>query len=416
MAECRAREERMAKEQALAKQKEALKGKMAGTVNKSNKTKTAPAPKKQLTVETEHQKVEKSSKTEKLLDAPEQPQLMNEEPPLGDDDFDRDEDEAPMSKDRLEKESTNSVSSLQRLQGDDLGNEEKESMQKTLSSAQLKQMLGQAEEGDEKEEEKGANPSREEDKEAPRDHNDILLEEANPGERKDQEQLNQELIDKYFKEDDPKEPGDNSREFVDDDDERDDEDSDEEGDQQAILAKSGPPAAEQPPSDPPSDPYSNSAMNMTMAKTIKGNANIFGLDTSNPPSDNPEPNRYTQFDDLDEEEDERQPAGTAEQKEQLPEEAAVTQSSSQPSQGDEQILESQKQGSLASGSEALFTDKQSHSLTPEPKKKRKEEEKLEASDKHQTGSSSEHQELGENDQEEECISDSGSTSSNTQNQ
>ena len=128
VAECRAREERMAKEQALAKQKEALKGKMAGTVNKSNKTKTAPAPKKQLTVETEHQKVEKSSKTEKLLDAPEQPQLMNEEPPLGDDDFDRDEDEAPMSKDRLEKESSNSVSSLQRLQNDELGNEEKENM------------------------------------------------------------------------------------------------------------------------------------------------------------------------------------------------------------------------------------------------------------------------------------------------
>lgn len=328
MAECRAREERMAKEQALAKQKEALKGKMAGTVNKSNKTKTAPAPKKQLTVETEHEKVETSSKTEKLLDAPEPSPLMNEEPPMGEDDFDRDEDEAPIDKDRLEKESSNSVSSLQRLQNDELGNEEKENMQKTLSSAQLKQMLGQTEEGDEKEEEKGLNPSREEDKEAPRDHNDILLEEASSGERKDQEQLNQELIDKYFKEEDQKEPGDGSREFVDDDDDREDDDSDEEGEQQAILAKSGPSSVEQPPSEPPSDPYSNQAMSMTMAKTIKGNANIFGLDTSNPPSDTPEQTRYAQFDDLDDEEEERLPAGEAEPTDPLPEAAEATQSSS----------------------------------------------------------------------------------------
>ena len=60
IAECRAKEEKMMKDKALAAQKEALKGKVSAppaTASKSNNTGTkssAPAPKKQLTVETDN--------------------------------------------------------------------------------------------------------------------------------------------------------------------------------------------------------------------------------------------------------------------------------------------------------------------------------------------------------------------------
>ena len=81
IAECRAKEEKAAKEQALAKQKEALKAKV--------KKKSAPAVKKNLTLETDNLTAEKKE---------------------SDDDFERDGD--PITKDELEKESSNSVDNL----------------------------------------------------------------------------------------------------------------------------------------------------------------------------------------------------------------------------------------------------------------------------------------------------------------
>ena len=61
IAECRAKEEKLMKEKALAAQKEALKGKVSAPAptssSKPNNTGTkssAPAPKKQLTVETDN--------------------------------------------------------------------------------------------------------------------------------------------------------------------------------------------------------------------------------------------------------------------------------------------------------------------------------------------------------------------------
>ena len=105
----------MAKEQALAKQKEALKGKVSSVTKPKPKP---PAPKKPLTLELDGDKKEQ------------------------DDDFDR--DSSPMTKDELEKESSNSVSSLQKLsEVDDLDNE-KDTMQKTLSSSQLQDMFKEA--------------------------------------------------------------------------------------------------------------------------------------------------------------------------------------------------------------------------------------------------------------------------------
>lgn len=55
IAECRAKEEKTAKEQAFAKQKEALKGKVTAVTkpknNNSGTKSSAPAPKKNLTLE-----------------------------------------------------------------------------------------------------------------------------------------------------------------------------------------------------------------------------------------------------------------------------------------------------------------------------------------------------------------------------
>ena len=105
----------MAKEQALAKQKEALKAKVT-------KKKTAPGVKKNLTLETDNLTQDK------------------------DDDFDRDGDS--MSKEELEKGSSNSVDNLQRLEFD-AGETEKDNMQKTLSSTQLQEMFKSSFEGTE---------------------------------------------------------------------------------------------------------------------------------------------------------------------------------------------------------------------------------------------------------------------------
>jgi hypothetical protein len=67
VAECRAKEEQEAKSKALAKQKEALKGKVTAV------TKKAPGPPKQLTVETENKlpvAIEAMGKSDKMIDAP----------------------------------------------------------------------------------------------------------------------------------------------------------------------------------------------------------------------------------------------------------------------------------------------------------------------------------------------------------
>lgn len=67
VAECRAKEEQQAKQAALAKQKEALKGKMSSVTTK--KQPAAPT-KKDLTVETESKPaVLESSKSQKQLDS-----------------------------------------------------------------------------------------------------------------------------------------------------------------------------------------------------------------------------------------------------------------------------------------------------------------------------------------------------------
>lgn len=139
----------MAKEQALAKQKEALKSKVSGSSStsssgkgtpKQNNTGTkssAPAPKKQLTLETGN-----------MLDNPADkepiPAKKEDDDEEEDDDFARSET-PPMTKEQLEEGSSNSVQSLQRPNGPD---ETKPDMQQTLSSSQLMGLILSNPEGD----------------------------------------------------------------------------------------------------------------------------------------------------------------------------------------------------------------------------------------------------------------------------
>lgn len=98
----------------MAKQKEALKGKMGSVTKKA----APPAPLKPLTVETDNKPPADSAKSEKLIDAPSEntPELKPQEDFEDDgDDFDRDDEEPPMSKQQLEDQSSNSVTNLQRL-------------------------------------------------------------------------------------------------------------------------------------------------------------------------------------------------------------------------------------------------------------------------------------------------------------
>jgi hypothetical protein len=93
------------------------------SVTKPKPKSSAPAPKKNLTLE-----LETSTEKEKK----EKP-VEKEEPVEKDEDFDRDEFSEPMTKEELEKESSNSVANLERL-SEELDNE-KDTMQKTLSSS-----------------------------------------------------------------------------------------------------------------------------------------------------------------------------------------------------------------------------------------------------------------------------------------
>ena len=91
-------------------QKELLKGSVGS--NKTNTKSSAPATKKQLTVETNSGTGAPSKEKDDSLTTPEQPSSKEED----DDDFGRDSE--PMSREELEKESSNSVSNLDRLNTD----------------------------------------------------------------------------------------------------------------------------------------------------------------------------------------------------------------------------------------------------------------------------------------------------------
>ena len=70
VAECRANEEKEAKQKALAKQKEALKGRVSAVTKKNNAPQ--PQPSKSLTVEIDNKpgSIDSIGKSEKLIDAP----------------------------------------------------------------------------------------------------------------------------------------------------------------------------------------------------------------------------------------------------------------------------------------------------------------------------------------------------------
>jgi hypothetical protein len=112
VAECRAREEQEAKQAALAKQKEALKGSVSAVT-----TKKPAAPKKELTVETDSKPPNNlETKPDKMLDEPDTDSTPNQKEEAFenfDDDFERDED-SQLSKKQLEEQSSNSVASLNR--------------------------------------------------------------------------------------------------------------------------------------------------------------------------------------------------------------------------------------------------------------------------------------------------------------
>jgi hypothetical protein len=97
VAECRANEEKVAKEKAFAKQKEALKSRVSATT-----TKKAPAPSKQLTVETDNKLpavIDNLGKSDKMLDtAKDEPVISAHEEEEKDDDFDRDDDHEEMTR------------------------------------------------------------------------------------------------------------------------------------------------------------------------------------------------------------------------------------------------------------------------------------------------------------------------------
>lgn len=131
----------MAREKELQKQKEALKGKVSS--NKTNTKSSAPSNKRQLTVETDQRShVSSKANDEKNPNPPDDkktPDASND-----DDDFGRDDD-GPMTREQLEKESSNSAANLDREEESPNGGQfdEKGAMQKTLSSSQLKSMLEQ---------------------------------------------------------------------------------------------------------------------------------------------------------------------------------------------------------------------------------------------------------------------------------
>ena len=130
-------EEKHAREKELVAQKEALKGSVGS--NKTNTKSSAPATKKQLTVETnsgngvplkEGQKIESDEQK-----TPEGREAKDDDDD-DDDDFGRGE-ESPMTREELEKESSNSVSNLDRLNTEDNKDSDpsdKNTMSKTLSS------------------------------------------------------------------------------------------------------------------------------------------------------------------------------------------------------------------------------------------------------------------------------------------
>lgn len=112
IAEVKQAEEKHAREKELAAQKEALKGSVGS--NKTGTKSSAPAIRKpQLTLETNSGSgaPAKSDKDDSLT-TPEQTSGKEEDD--DDDDLGRDDD-APMSREELEKESSNSVSNLDRL-------------------------------------------------------------------------------------------------------------------------------------------------------------------------------------------------------------------------------------------------------------------------------------------------------------
>jgi len=89
----------MAKEAALVKQKEALKGSVSSVTKKPS----APAPSKQLTVETENKTpggIEGTGKSEKMLDKHNEKddKLDSKSDDLDEDEFSRDDDEEPMTR------------------------------------------------------------------------------------------------------------------------------------------------------------------------------------------------------------------------------------------------------------------------------------------------------------------------------
>lgn len=103
-----------------------------------------------------------------------------------------------MTKEQLEEGSSNSVGALQRLQDEGNAADDKPPMQKTLSSTQLKEMLAS-----------DSNPYQ--------NHEDITLNMS--GENKNDQELNAEIIEKYFAENSGSNTDPSSGEkYVDDDD------------------------------------------------------------------------------------------------------------------------------------------------------------------------------------------------------
>ena len=117
IAEVKLAEEKLAREKELTMQKELLKGSVGS--NKTNTKSSAPATKKQLTVETDsgtgvpQKPTDKTDTNEDGLKTPDKAINKDEE----DEDFGRGSS-PPMSREELEKESSNSVSSLDRLSTD----------------------------------------------------------------------------------------------------------------------------------------------------------------------------------------------------------------------------------------------------------------------------------------------------------
>jgi hypothetical protein len=124
------------------------KPKNSPPTNNTGTKSSAPSVKKNLTLETDNfLKDEKDENSgEKPAEADKKDDDATKEDDDDDDEFGRDEDSKPMTKEELEKESSNSVGSLLRIgEGEDVDSQN--IMHKTLSSTKLQGLFDNEDSG-----------------------------------------------------------------------------------------------------------------------------------------------------------------------------------------------------------------------------------------------------------------------------